>query len=285
MKTDAATFAFQSGTPPTLSVIYYELSAAIEDLDSSIDDVSSVIRKDQGMVSRILRLANSAFYGLPSQVGTLGEAVQIIGLNEIKDLVLATAVISAFKMPPHLVDVASFWKHSIACGLACSLLAEEQHDPQPERFFVAGLLHDIGRLMVFLKAPKEGIQILERADHEGMLASAMEREILGFDHAELGAELVSFWKLPHSLKEMVGSHHNPAKCTTVTADAFLVHYADFIASVIGYGNSGEAFVAPLRIPKGCDTLLVSESRLPALAEELEVRCEDVFPILFTGAND
>jgi putative nucleotidyltransferase with HDIG domain len=218
-------------------------------------------------------------------VATLGEAVQIIGLREIQDLVLATAVINAFKLPPNLVDVASFWKHSIACGLVCGLLAEDQHDPQPERFFVGGLLHDIGRLMLFLKAPEEGRQILQRSEKEGMLASRMEREIMGFDHAELGAELVSFWKLPHSLKEMVGCHHNPSRSHTVPADVFLVHYADFITSVLEFGNSGEFFVAPLTLPKGCDHCLVSEDRLTTLAKELEIRCAEIFPILVGARND
>lgn len=285
MKMDAATFARHCGTPPALSAVYYELSATIKDLDSSIEDVSLVILKDQGMVSRILKLANSAFFGIPAQVGTLEEAVQIVGLSEIQNLVLATSVISAFKVPAHLVDVAAFWKHSIACGLACSLLAEEQHDPQPERFFVGGLLHDVGRLMLLFKAPEESLQILERSEKQRELASLVEKEVLGFDHAQLGAELVSIWRLPHSLKEMVGCHHNPVGSSAVPAEAFLVHYADFIASVLEFGNSGEFCVAPLVVPNDCEQYLVQEDRLPTLTKELETLCDDVFPILVSARDD
>lgn len=279
MKTDAATFARQAEAPPTLSVVYYELSTTIEDLDSNIEDVSSVILKDMGLVSRILRLANSAFYGLPSQVGTLEEAVQLIGLNEIQNLVLVTALIKAFRMPASLVDVTAFWKHSIACGLASGLLAEQHRDPHPERVFVGGLLHDIGRLMLFLQAPEASRQILERSKQEGVLASQMERETMGFDHAELGAELVSIWKLPTSLQEMVKCHHQPASAATIPGDAFIVHYADFITSALGFGNGGEFYVAPLEVPNGCAHWLVPEDRLPVLVEELEVLCRDFFPIL------
>lgn len=279
---DAATFASQSGKPPTLSRIYEELSAKIANPESSIGEISTVIGMDPGLASRVLRMANSAFYGNSSPVGTIEEAVQVIGMREIQGLVLATSVISAFKLPDHLVEVTAFWKHSIACGLASSLLAEERAGPAPEGFFVGGLLHDIGRLMLYLNAPDASRHILLRGEREAATASHLEREVLGFDHAALGAELIRMWRLPHSLQEMVAHHHNPIRAQAIP-DVFLIHYADFITSLLEFGNSGEFCVSPLVVPGGCERLVVDEDRIDSFVEQLEQRCWEVFPIL-TGAT-
>jgi HD-like signal output (HDOD) protein len=283
MKWDVKTFVQRSTKLPSLPSLYYELVQATQDPNASIAEISSILRRDQSLVSRLLRLANSVFYGLPTAVGTLEEAVQLIGLREIQNLVLATTVIKAFdKLPTRLVDVMSFWKHSIACGMASALLAEQRHDPLPERFFVGGLLHDIGRLVLFINAPLESQEILRRCEREAELAHKIEREVIGFDHATLGTELVSYWKLPHVLGEMVGGHHNTPGSTSALADAFLVHYADFITSTLEYGNSGELFVAPLVVPPRCQSYLLEEDQIEFLISELDKQCDDIFPILATA---
>lgn len=269
-----------AGQLPSLPALYYKLVEAIQNPDSSVEEISGIIQKDQSLASRLLRLANSGFYGFPSDIGTLGEAVQLIGLREVQDLVLATSVINTFdKVPGRLVDVASFWQHSIACGIASALLAEQRHDPAPERFFVGGLLHDIGRLILFVKAPEESREILERCEQEEQLASRIELEVLGFDHATLGAELIDLWKLPQSLREMVGSHHDPSASPVVFLDAFVVHYADFITSALEYGKSGELFVSPLVVPSNRARWLMEDDRIEALVTELDRKCEEIFPIL------
>jgi putative nucleotidyltransferase with HDIG domain len=279
-KGNAKAFAEQAGDLPSLPALYYELVQAIQDPDSSIDQITGIIQQDQSLASRLLRLANSGFYGFPSDIGTLGEAVQLIGLREIQDLVLATSVIRAFdKVPRDLVDVASFWQHSIACGTASALLAEQRHDPAPERFFVGGLLHDIGRLILFLSAPEESRHILERCETECELASRIENEVLGFDHTMLGAELIELWKLPQSLREMVGNHHDPSGSPAVFLDAFVVHYADFITSALEYGKSGELFVSPFVVPSNRARWLMEGDRIEVLVRELDRKCEEIFPIL------
>jgi putative nucleotidyltransferase with HDIG domain len=277
---DARTFAQRAGDLPSLPALYYELVEVIGDPDSPVETISNLLQQDQSLALRLLRLANSGFYGFPSDIGTLDEAVQLIGLRELQDLVLATSVIKSFeKVPGHLVDVGSFWRHSIACGLASAMLAEQRHDPVPERFFVGGLLHDIGRLILFLNAPEESRLILDRCEKEERLAQDVEVEVLGFDHAMLGAELIDLWKLPQSLREMVGSHHDPSASPVVFLDAFVVHYADFIVSALEYGKSGEVFVSPLVVPSNRARWLMEDDRIEALVTELDHTCEEVFPIL------
>jgi putative nucleotidyltransferase with HDIG domain len=285
MSVDLNKFVERTGRLPSLPSVYYTLMRTIETPNASVEEVSAVITRDQSLATCLLKLANSAFYGLPARIGTVDEAVQLIGFREVQDLVLATSVIRAFdKLPADLVDVASFWKHSVACGIASALLAESQHDPVPERFFVGGLVHDIGHLIMFLNAPEESRQILDRCEREAQLCFRVEQEVLGFDHAMLGAELVFRWKLPHALVQMVRDHHNPLESRAAFLEAFLVHYADFIVSALELGNSGERFVAPLKVPANCEGFLLDEGRLESLVIELERRCDEIFPALTTNSR-
>jgi putative nucleotidyltransferase with HDIG domain len=256
------------------------LTELIEQPDSSVNEISGAIGKDPGLAARVLKLANSVFYGFVSQIRTLEQAVQIIGLNETRDLVLASSIIEGFdQVPSELLNVTSFWHHSIACATAAALIAKERNQPEPERFFVGGLLHDLGRLMMVLEAPDAYRQVLERCEREGELAATIERQVLGFDHATLGAELVSAWQLPKSLSNMVRWHHNPVKAPNPQLDSFIIHYADFITTMLDYGNGGELLVAPLVVPPSAKTHVLDDAQLELLAAELDRQCQEIFPIL------
>jgi HD-like signal output (HDOD) protein/ActR/RegA family two-component response regulator len=279
VKGDAGAFLQRMGTLPSLPSIYYELVEAVGRPDSSISKVCEIILRDQSLTSRLLKLANSAFYASRSEISTIEGAAQLIGLRQIQDLVLATSVIKTFgKLPKQLVDVTSFWEHSIACGIACALLAERRHDPMPERLFIGGLLHDIGRLVMFLNAPEESNEILQRCENQGQLACKVEREVLGFDHALIGAQLISSWKLPKSFAEMVGGHHVPPKSSLISQDVFLVHYADFITTALQFGNSGEKYASPLIIAESSEREILGDEPVEAVVRQMESRCQAVLPI-------
>lgn len=284
MKIDARTFAQRCGKLPSLRSVCHELTRVIQNPDSSISEISNIIGKDQSLAAHLLKLANSVFYGFPSAVSTLEQAVQIIGLHEIRELVLATSVIEAFdQLPENLVEIQSFWKHSVACGLASALLGKERNHPETERLFVGGLLHDIGRLVMFLEAPEASRQILQHCEREGRLTCNVEIEVLGFDHATLGAEIICAWNLPRSLVQMVRCHHNPSKSSSgVLPDTFIIHYADFITSTLQFGNSGEFLVSPLIVPAGLKNPVLADNRIASLVCELEEQCEEIFPILTTN---
>jgi putative nucleotidyltransferase with HDIG domain len=279
MTQDASSFVKQVGKLPSLPAIYYDLNRAVDDPNSSIASIGGIVRKDQSLTSRLLKLANSAIYSFPSQVDTIEEALQLIGLRQIRDLALVTCVVGAFKhLPTDLVNAPDFWKHSIACGIASGLLAEKRHDPAPERFFTGGLLHDIGRLIMYLKAEKDSVEILRRVEAENLTPCKAETQVLGFDHAELGAELLSLWKLPPSLVEMVRRHHNPAKYNTASGDDATVHYADFIVTALEMGNSGESAISPLS-EDACNRCLLDDSEIEPLVEEIDGRCGNLCSIL------
>ena len=279
MNRDVTRFVQQAGKLPSLPTLYYELNRAVDNPNSSISMIGDIVSKDQSLTSRLLKLANSALYSFPSQVETIEEALQLIGLREMRDLALATCVIGAFpNLPKDLVDPAEFWKHSIACGIASALLAEERHDPAPERFFVGGLLHDIGRLILYLKAAPQSIEILRRYETDALPPSKIELEVMGFDHACLGAELLSLWKLPLTLIEMVERHHRPAKAHVTMGDDATIHYADFIISALEFGSSGESVLWPFSEEISKRSLL-EENRIEALVGELEARWEPLCAIL------
>jgi putative nucleotidyltransferase with HDIG domain len=279
---DAAAFVKQVGKLPSLPTLYYELTKAVDDPKASIAMIGTVVRKDQSLASRLLKLANSAYYSFPSQVETIEEALQLIGLREMRDLALATCVIGTFKnLPEHLINVSDFWKHSIACGVTSSLLAEHRHDPSPERFFVGGLLHDIGRLIMYLTVPKESEIILAKYISDKAPCCRVESQILGFDHADLGAELLSMWKIPVALVEMVRRHHNPDLFHSAIIDGATVHCADFIATALDFGNSGEPYVSALS-NEACKRAMLQESDIVQLVEDVEQRFEQLCSILISN---
>ena len=279
MSHDISTFLSQVGTLPSLPILYTELSREVGNPNASIESIGAIVRKDQSLTSRLLKLSNSALYSFPCQVETIEEALQLIGLREMCDLALATSVINSFKnLPPELVNVPDFWKHSIGCGVAAGLVAEHNHDPAAERFFVGGLLHDIGRLILYLKARAESTEIFRLCQRDNLPPCVVERQILGFDHALLGGELLALWRLPPTLVEMVRRHHHPLAGHAAGMDVAAVHYADFLVTALEIGNSGEYTVSPLseEARKRCG---LESFHIEPLVQELETRCGHLCPIL------
>ncbi len=274
-----ASFLRHSGPLPSLPAIYRELNAAVSSPYSSIEDIGAIIRKDHSLTTRLLRLANSALYGLPRRIETLEEGLRVIGLREMCDIALATTVITAFTdIPSELTDPVQFWRHSVACAVGCAVLAETRQDTVPERIFVGGLLHDVGRMAMYLQAPVQSAKILQRCRESGALDTVVEQEILGFDHATLGGAMLEMWSMPPALIEMVRCHHAPSRSYASSNEAALVHVADFLCNALGFGSSGEFAVAPLT-DEGWTRARLDEDRLEELALAIEARFEplcDVF---------
>lgn len=195
-------------------------------------DIGKLISQDPGLTVRILRVANSPFYGLNTSVETVSRAVTILGSQQLRNLVVATSSIKAFEgIPNDLISMHDFWLHSIACGLAAKYLSEKIPGVEPETMFIAGLLHDIGQLIIFKKLPelgKQAILMLEDDPDEPEMHES-ERKLLGFDHAEVGMELLKQWSLPVLLQECVGFHHDIENASVHPLEVAVVHIANSIA--------------------------------------------------------
>ncbi len=192
-KTDPQKLICESGIVPSLPIIYARINKAVNDPTSSMTSIGEIISKDMGLSARLLRMVNSAFYNFPSRIDTISQAVIVIGIEQIRDLALGTSVIELFEgIPRRLVTMESFWRHSVTCGLAARMLAVHRREINVERYFVAGLLHDIGRLIIYLKIPSQASEALSRCKTTGEFLYQAEREIMGFHHAEVGGALMQY---------------------------------------------------------------------------------------------
>lgn len=205
----------------------------INDPDSSAAAIGQVIAKDPALTARLLKIVNSPFYGFPSRIDTVSRAIAVIGTLELLDLILATSVIKAFRgIRPDLVAMDDFWEHSLYTGVVARVLAGRHRAPQPERYLVAGLLHDIGALVMYQQIPYIAADTLRRARTELTPLHVLEREVLGFDHGDVGAALLRAWQVPDALIESTRAHHAPQLQDAYALESTIVHLADVIACAV-----------------------------------------------------
>jgi len=210
----------------SLPDVYFQISEMISDPRYTASDMGKVIAKDPGLSVRLLKIVNSSFYGFQAKVDTISRAITIVGIDDLKDLVFATSVIDKFnQIPAELVDMTDFWLRSVQCGLIAKLLAKESSVLHCERLFLTGLLHDIGSLVMYFKIPDKSQEVLLAADYDRRLIGGLEQEILGFTHADVGAELIKSWGLPESLYEAIGSYLNPEVSLVYKLDTYLLSLA------------------------------------------------------------
>lgn len=215
-------------SPPDVCVKVFEL---VQSNESSAQEIGEVISHDPALTARLLRLVNSAFYGFNRRIDTVSRAITIIGIRELYSLVIAVSAIKSFSnLPNNLVNIDTFWRHGLYTGLIARSLAKHCRVLHPERLFVAGLMHDIGSLVLYSKMPDTCADLLMVCDgDEGILHQAELAE-LGFTHADLGGALLGTWMLPESLQEAVGYHHMPSYASESELEASIVHLADNLAN-------------------------------------------------------
>jgi putative nucleotidyltransferase with HDIG domain len=244
-KRDLASLLDEDVALVSLPHIFTEINRVISDPRSSAVHVADVISKDPNLTARLLRIVNSAFYGFPSKIDTISRAVTILGSRQLSTLALGTSVLEIFKdIPATLVDMKSFWEHSVACGIAARMIASYKNIVNTERLFVAGLLHDIGRLITYRYLPEQGREMLLYAQQNDCLLRSAELKVLGFDHSQIGTMLMQKWKLPVILEQAVGYHHQPMLSQYIQ-EASIVHVADILINALMIGTSGERFVPPV----------------------------------------
>jgi len=182
-------------------------------------------------------------------------------------------VVTLFKdVPRDLVDMDGFWQHSLACGVGARVLAGLRRESNVERFFVAGILHDVGKLVIYVRLPDEARAILEEARTAQALLHQAERSVLGFDHGQVGEALLDQWNMPASLREAVHYHHTPGRATRFPVETSAIHAADVMANALALGHGGERFVPPLS-PEAWEGLGIDVALLPSAVEELERQFE------------
>jgi putative nucleotidyltransferase with HDIG domain len=231
------------GSPPP---VYHKLHQAMQSPDTSFAEFSEIISADPSLAARLLRIANSPFYGIGSRVETIIHALGIIGIDQLTELALATIMVNQFKgIDKSLVNMQSFWMHSVGCGLAARAIAKNMGERQVEPYYTASMLHDIGSLILYKESPEKSKEILTRCKSEGLSLSTVEEEVLGFTHAEVGAVVFTKWGLPRSLVAAVQYHHRPSEAKDHALFPAIVHLADIIAYEMDLGTGGEPTVPEL----------------------------------------
>jgi HD-like signal output (HDOD) protein len=243
---------------PEMPSTAFELNDIVEDPTASVHSIAEVVNRSPSLATLLLRIVNSSFYGFPSKINNISRAVTIIGTREITGLALGLSIVKAFKdIPEEILDMSSFLRHSIACGIISRILAANKNIPQTEQMFVSGLLHDIGRLIIYQYFPDQAKTLLNLSATSDKLLYQQENSILGGNHTLIGKYLLKTWKLPLELENNIFFHHNPSAAQD-PIQAAIVHLADIMVNALRLGTSGERFI-PNFDDKAWDNLNISPS--------------------------
>ncbi|GAB4175811.1 MAG: HDOD domain-containing protein [Calditrichia bacterium] len=220
----------------TLPVIAAKVVSMVENPKTTASELGKVISTDQALTSRILRLANSAYYGFPRKISTLTLAIVVLGFSTLKDLVLSISILGNFKTDKEheLFDPALFWEHGFTVAIASKIIAEDMRMSAKGEAFVAGLLHDIGSLVLFEYFHDEFNKIVETAKTEKLNILEAEKKVLGINHATIGGWLAESWHLPETLYQTIAYHHNPLNVRKKAQQnlAAVVYLADLMAAMV-----------------------------------------------------
>jgi len=216
--------------------IYLRISELLRSPHSSAQDFGQVISCDPSLCARLLRVVNSSFYGFSTRIDEIHRAVAVIGMSNLYSMVLGISAARSFnRISNDLINMDSFWRHSIYCGLIARALAKQCDVLHSERLFVSGLLHDIGSLVLFHQLPDIYRDLLLIADGDEQVLYQAELDTLGFTHAQAGGLLLKSWKVPETLYIAVSDHHDPMRTPDCCFDSSLIYIAEMLANQSGIG--------------------------------------------------
>jgi putative nucleotidyltransferase with HDIG domain len=232
---------------PALPQAVREVMQALQRDDVSVERSVHLIEQDQSLAARTLRVANSAFYGMSGRVGRIGDAVTLLGLRAVSGVLLAVSFSQGLETSRCAgFHFRGYWRHSMATALAARLLAPRLR-LDPDEGFVAGLLHDIGKLVLAAHFPAEGAQAMALARSADVSDIEAERATLGLTHAEIGAVLVRHWRFPAGVVQAVEYHHQPAVVSDPAARSLaeLIEVANAVAHALDLAEDPLEVVPPL----------------------------------------
>lgn len=232
---------------PTLPVVAAKVLELTTQEEVSVIDIITLISQDIALSSKLLKVANSAFYNFPQQIGSVQQAVSLLGINAVRSLVLSFSFLSmGQENPATCFDFITFWQHSLIGAAAARLIAEQTGQIDPEEMFTLGLLQDIGQMILALTMPLRYTQVQNRyrSNSTGRTNIAMEEEYLGLPHTVAGAEVARVWGLPVSIQMALRHHHDPLACPAdteaLTLAVKIIHLSDLVAAIYTSSNPTQA---------------------------------------------
>lgn len=257
---------------PTPPIVFHQIQKVIRDPRVSASQIARILQEDPAMSVKVLKLTNSAFYGLSREIESVKQAVVIVGLEAIKNLVLSASVLDMFKGKDIDQDFQDkFWRHSLAVGFCARLLARKARARgmiDPDSAFSGGLLHDIGKVILCCFLPKEHAAVKEEREKDKESATfELEERVLGYNHAQVGSILTAQWKLPTRLGEAVTYHHHPQLSESEDPTAYIIHISNYVAKKTFYDSFEQHLVGNLE-DGVLDYMQLSDEDLEALSESL-----------------
>jgi putative nucleotidyltransferase with HDIG domain len=235
--------AFTEVQLPESPQIISKFNSVAEDPFATVNDIADVVSRSPSLAALVLKIANSAAFGLPSKIDTISRAMTLLGTREVGTMAMGISIMRLFQnISKDLVDMATFLRHSLACGILSRIITAQANLPYTERMFAAGLLHDIGRLVWYRYFPEQAKLVLQMAKTTGISLYELEKECLGIGHEQIAAQLLQKWQLPDTLVNNIVHHHCPS-CSPQPAEPGIVHIADIAVNALGLGHSGEHIIA------------------------------------------
>ena len=269
----------QTQTVYSLPFFYDRLNEKINHPRSSLADIGRIINEDQGLTLRLLKLANSPLFGYHANIDSVTKALTLIGIQQLRDLALAVSVMGSFSgIPNDMLNMKSFWKHNIACGILSRSISTYRRDVNQERLFVAGMLHDIGFLVMCSAIPENVKEILQDRTISNELYYTTEQKYLGFEHGTVGSTLMASWGIPLNISEPIAFHHSPASALRYPLEAATIHLADIMCHTMGYSQA-EDWLVPSINNNAWKMLGIPVSQLDTIIKQSETQIEESCAIL------
>jgi putative nucleotidyltransferase with HDIG domain len=268
----------------TLPDVAMRIARMVDDPKSSATDIGREISNDAALTARLLRIANSAAYGQHRKIATVNRAITVLGVRQVRDLTVGLTAVRAFDgISNDLVTMEVFWRHSVLCAVAAGQIAARRGAARTESPFVAGLLHDIGQLIMYSRAPEAARETLlmmaDAADDLGLYQC--ERAVLAFDHGAVGVSIARSWGLPDSLLECIEFHHEPHLAHGFAADVATVHIANIVALLAEIGST-ELSDAPAVAPAALKAARLDADSLPEIILQTRDAAAEIMPLLLAA---
>jgi putative nucleotidyltransferase with HDIG domain len=233
---------------PSLSPVIHKINEVANSVKSSAQDLTDVIQLDPVLTAKVIRMVNSAYFGLPQEVKSLKPAVVMLGLNTIKNVALSSAFLgNVYLKGKTSLDGEDFWKHSLGVAVACKMIAKRLNIATKllEEYFIAGLIHDIGKVLINNFFPDEMNIIIEQSQQTNDLVTDIEKNVLGLSHEEVGIAIGKKWKFENNLLYAVGRHHQPILQGNSAIFSMVTAVADTFVKILKVGFSGNQKIQPI----------------------------------------